>query len=91
MTTASSCFASMWRDLDSAKARFGEHWQQSFLPEGYRDLIDECTVRYVDFGLGLACSAGRPIALIGAVMLLLRRARSTACGGGSSADLPLTE
>lgn len=45
-------FASMWTDLDSVKARFGEDWQRSFLPEGYEDLIDECSVRHIDLGAG---------------------------------------
>ena len=45
-------FASMWRDLDSVKARFGEDWQSSFLPQGYEDLIDECSVRHVELSSG---------------------------------------
>ena len=45
-------FASIWRDLDSVKARFGEDWQSSFLPQGYEDLIDECSVRHVELSSG---------------------------------------
>ena len=41
-------FASVWRDLDAVKARFGADWQTSFLPEGYESLIDSCSVRHVD-------------------------------------------
>lgn len=45
-------FASIWRDLDAVKQRFGEDWQGSFLPPGYEALIEECSVRHVDLGLG---------------------------------------
>lgn len=45
-------FASMWSDLASVKARFGADWQLSFLPEGYEDLIDECSVRHIDVSAG---------------------------------------
>lgn len=43
-------FASMWKDLDSVRARFGEDWQRSYLPPGYDGLIEECSVRHVDLG-----------------------------------------
>ncbi len=42
-------FISVWRDLDSVKTRFGENWQLSFLPEGYEDLIENCSIRHVKF------------------------------------------
>ena len=45
-------FASLWKDLDSVKNRFGENWQQSFLPPGYECLIDECSVRHIDMSSG---------------------------------------
>ncbi|MDJ0827378.1 MAG: hypothetical protein QNJ16_17945 [Rhodobacter sp.] len=45
-------FASIWRDLDAVKDRFGEDWQSSFLPPGYEDLIDECSVRHIDLSAG---------------------------------------
>ncbi len=45
-------FASVWRDLDAVKVRFGDEWQQSFLPEGYDALIDTCSVRHVDLSNG---------------------------------------
>ena len=45
-------FASMWRDLDAVKARFGDDWQVSFLPEGYEALIETCSVRHVDLSDG---------------------------------------
>ena len=41
-------FASVWRDLDAVKARFGDAWQESFLLEGYDELIETCSLRHVD-------------------------------------------
>jgi|GEM_PF-1047901 len=43
-------FGSVWNDLSAVKDRFGEDWQSSFLPAGYADLIDECSVRHFDLG-----------------------------------------
>jgi len=45
-------FASVWKDLSAVKDRFGADWQSSYLPEGYGDLIDECSVRHFDLGSG---------------------------------------
>ncbi len=45
-------FTSVWRDLEAVQARFGKSWQDSFLPPGYQDLIDECSVRHIDAGGG---------------------------------------
>ena len=45
-------FASIWDNLDAVKARFGETWQSSFLPPGYEDLIDNCSVQHLDVGTG---------------------------------------
>ena len=45
-------FASMWENMDAIKARFGEDWQQSYLPPGYEDLIEECSVRHFDLASG---------------------------------------
>lgn len=45
-------FASLWRDISAVKERFGENWQDSFLPPGYEHLIDECSVRHFDLGSG---------------------------------------
>ncbi|WP_421980215.1 antibiotic biosynthesis monooxygenase [Roseibium sp.] len=49
-------FASLWDDLDAVKRRFGDTWQQSFLPEGYEDLIEEHSIRHVDLSTGWAVS-----------------------------------
>jgi len=45
-------FASLWSDLDAVKQRFGEDWQTSYLPVGYEDLIEECSVHHIDVGDG---------------------------------------
>ncbi len=45
-------FASIWRDLAAVKDRFGADWQVSFLPPGYEDLIDTCSVRHIDLSAG---------------------------------------
>jgi hypothetical protein len=39
-------FASMWRDADAMQARFGDDWRVSFLPPGYAELIEECSVEH---------------------------------------------
>ncbi len=45
-------FASIWKDLSAVKDRFGADWQSSYLPAGYEDLIDDCSVRHYDLGSG---------------------------------------
>ena len=52
-------FASIWENMDAVKARFGPDWQRSFLPEGYEDLIETCTVRHIEVGVGWQVRAGR--------------------------------
>lgn len=42
-------FISIWQDLDTIKARFGEDWQESFLPEGYEEIIESCSIRHIEF------------------------------------------
>ena len=39
-------FASIWRDADALKARFGHEWRDSLLPSGYAELIEECSVEH---------------------------------------------
>ena len=41
-------FVSVWQDLAAIKARFGEDWQVSFMPEGYDALIEDYAVRHFD-------------------------------------------
>ncbi|MEM7226933.1 MAG: antibiotic biosynthesis monooxygenase [Pseudomonadota bacterium] len=45
-------FASLWRDMDAVKARFGADWLSSYLPPGYEDLIESCSVRHLDLSAG---------------------------------------
>ncbi|MEX0276727.1 MAG: antibiotic biosynthesis monooxygenase [Ruegeria sp.] len=45
-------FVSMWEDLDAVRQRFGDDWQVSYLPDGYEDLIDTCSVRHLDASFG---------------------------------------
>ncbi len=51
-------FASVWANMDAVKKRFGEDWQESFLPEGYADLIDTCSVHHIDMTTGWHVPAG---------------------------------
>ncbi len=45
-------FVSVWKDLDAVKARFGDDWQVSYMPDGYEELIEECSVRHFDMNAG---------------------------------------
>ena len=45
-------FVSVWKDLAAVKVRFGDDWQVSYMPEGYDELIDECSVRHIDMSDG---------------------------------------
>ena len=45
-------FASLWRDMDAIRQRFGDNWQKSFLPEGYEDMIEEHSIRHIDLSEG---------------------------------------
>lgn len=42
-------FISVWKDLEAIKSRFGETWQESFLPEGYEELIEHCSITHIEF------------------------------------------
>ena len=39
-------FISVWSDMEAVKRRFGEDWAESFLPEGYEELIESCSVKH---------------------------------------------
>lgn len=45
-------FASVWKDLNAVKQRFGADWQRSFLPPGYEAQIEVCSVRHIDMSSG---------------------------------------
>ncbi len=51
-------FASVWTDLNAVRERFGTDWQESFLPPGYEDLIDEHSVRHFDLSGGWHVNVG---------------------------------
>ncbi len=40
-------FISVWQDLESIQSMFGEDWQEAFLPEGYAEIIESCSIRHV--------------------------------------------
>jgi quinol monooxygenase YgiN len=52
-------FASVWENLDAIKQRFGDDWQASYLPPGYEDLIESCSIRHVDLGSGWNVHLGK--------------------------------
>ena len=39
-------FVSVWRDLNAVKTRFGDDLESSFLPLGYSELIEECSINH---------------------------------------------
>ena len=41
-------FISVWKDLESVKTRFGDEWQASFLPEGYDEMIESCSIKHIE-------------------------------------------
>lgn len=43
-------FTSVWRNIEAVQARFGETWQESFLPPGYHELIEECSILHINVG-----------------------------------------
>ncbi|WP_416897621.1 MAG: antibiotic biosynthesis monooxygenase [Minwuia sp.] len=45
-------FVSVWRDLNAVKARFGDDWEVSYMPDGYEELIDDCFVRHFELEAG---------------------------------------
>ena len=45
-------FVSVWQNLDAVKARFGDDWQVSYLPEGYEEFIEACSIRHFDMSTG---------------------------------------
>ena len=41
-------FISAWRDIDVVKTHFGDNWRVSYLPEGYDELIESCSVKHIE-------------------------------------------
>lgn len=50
-------FISVWESLDSVKLHFGEEWEKSFLPEGYEELIESCSIKHIEFNGNLESKA----------------------------------
>lgn len=42
-------FISVWKDLESIKSLFGENWEESFLPDGYDEIIESCSIKHIEF------------------------------------------
>ncbi len=42
-------FISVWKDLESVKSLFGKEWQESYLPQGYDEIIESCSIRHIEF------------------------------------------
>ncbi|MEO0368281.1 MAG: antibiotic biosynthesis monooxygenase [Pseudomonadota bacterium] len=42
-------FISVWENLDAIKSYFGESWEESYLPDGYDELIESCSIRHIEF------------------------------------------
>ena len=42
-------FISIWKDLESIKSYFGEDWEESYLPQGYDEIIERCSIRHIEF------------------------------------------
>lgn len=51
-------FVSLWTDLDAVKARFGEDWESSYMPAGYDELIESCSIRHFDVSQGWHVPSG---------------------------------
>ncbi len=47
-------FISVWEDLDSIQAQFGADWERSFLPEGYDEIIESCSITHMKVDGALA-------------------------------------
>ena len=41
-------FISVWENLAAVKAQFGEQWESSYLPEGYEELIESCSIKHLE-------------------------------------------
>ena len=41
-------FISVWKDLDSIKSHFGDDWEKSYLPEGYEEIIEACSIKHIE-------------------------------------------
>ena len=42
-------FISVWENLESIKSLFGEAWEESYLPPGYDEIIEHCSIKHIEF------------------------------------------
>ena len=42
-------FISVWENMESIKSLFGEEWEESYLPEGYEEIIESCSIKHIEF------------------------------------------
>ena len=42
-------FISVWKNLESIKSHFGKNWEQSYLPQGYEEIIESCSIKHIQF------------------------------------------
>lgn len=42
-------FISIWQDMNSIKSLFGDKWEESFLPDGYDEIIEGCSIKHIVF------------------------------------------
>ena len=42
-------FISIWQNLEAIKSLFGEDWEKAFLPDGYDEIIEHCSIRHIEF------------------------------------------
>ncbi len=42
-------FVSIWKNLESVQTLFGADWEKSFLPPGYNEIIEECSIKHFNF------------------------------------------
>jgi len=40
-------FVSIWKDLDAVRSLFGDDWESSYLPPGYAEIIEDCSVKHI--------------------------------------------
>ena len=42
-------FVSIWDSLESVQSHFGKEWESSFLPPGYAEIIEACSIKHFKF------------------------------------------
>ncbi len=42
-------FVSIWDSLESVKSYFGKEWESSYLPPGYAEIIEDCSIKHFEF------------------------------------------